>query len=235
MATEDRSALPQPFDEQAALDNLARLQRELEESRQRRKDASAAFDSFVSSFRKPGPTSAAAPRLEPRNVSPRLDQPLFPPSGRRRTRALPGAGLLAGGLVAIAAGVLVTRAWRGSATEDPQPLATAAVSSPAASATTPGAQDAARASAQSTPASTAPAELLAVRRVWVRVTADGQRVAEREIEAGTRIPLKGRTIVVRAGDAGAIRLWMQGQDRGPLGPDGIVATRTYTIAAPTGR
>ena len=41
--------------------------------------------------------------------------------------------------------------------------------------------------------------------VWMRVTVDGQRVVEREVPEGTRIPLNGSQIVIRAGDAGAVR------------------------------
>jgi hypothetical protein len=51
MHSPDRTQVP--FDEQAAAKHLERLQHELEESRRRRKDASAAFDKFVSSFRNP--------------------------------------------------------------------------------------------------------------------------------------------------------------------------------------
>ena len=60
MASDDQPQnTPAPFDEQTAAENLARVQRELEESRQRRKDASAAFDKFVSSFRKGSAEGAA--------------------------------------------------------------------------------------------------------------------------------------------------------------------------------
>ena len=47
-------------------------------------------------------------------------------------------------------------------------------------------------------------ELAAVRRVWIRATVDGARVVERELQANERVTLRpARTIVVRAGDAGA--------------------------------
>ena len=79
-------------------------------------------------------------------------------------------------------------------------------------------------------------EIHALRHVWVRVTVDGTRAVERELRADERVALpSGRTIVIRTGDAGAIRLTMNGQDRGTLGPEGEVVTRTFTAPAPTNR
>jgi hypothetical protein len=70
--------------------------------------------------------------------------------------------------------------------------------------------------------------------VWIRATADGVRVVERELRPDERIPLRAaRALVIRAGDAGAVRMSVNGQDRGVLGADGIVVTRTYN--APGGR
>jgi len=79
-------------------------------------------------------------------------------------------------------------------------------------------------------------EILALRRVWVRVIVDGTKAVERELRADERVALPpGRTIVIRTGDAGAIRLTMNGQDRGTVGPEGEVVTRTFTAPAPTKR
>jgi hypothetical protein len=64
------------------------------------------------------------------------------------------------------------------------------------------------------------------------VLVDGNREVERELEANAVVPLPaGRTYVVRAGDAGAVRFLLNGQDQGPLGRDGIVATRTFSAPA----
>jgi hypothetical protein len=64
----------------------------------------------------------------------------------------------------------------------------------------------------------------------VRVLADGERVIERELPANARVPVKAKkTIVIRAGDAGAVRLSIGGRDQGVLGPDGEVATRTFNV------
>ena len=75
-----------------------------------------------------------------------------------------------------------------------------------------------------------------MRKVWVRVLVDGQKVIERELPADARIPLTPISqIVVRAGDAGAVRVTIAGKDQGPVGRDGEVATRAFTITAPAVR
>lgn len=225
-----------PFDEQAALEHLDRLKHDLEQSRKRRKDASAAFDEFVGSFRKgPQDQKQAASRTETRTLSTRYDTappPSTQPHGRRKP--LPMAGILAGGAIAVAAGVLLTRAWRVNPSE-PAPNSPATIQTPApagsgaASEATPAASD-----DQTVPVG-ALTELIAVRDVWVRATVDGARVVERELEAGARVPLRGRTIVIRAGNAGAVRIVIDGQDRGTLGADGVVVTRTFTASTGPGR
>jgi uncharacterized protein DUF4115 len=231
MPTEHESHVP--FNEQAALEELERLQRALEESRQKRKDASAAFDQFVNSFRKepgrePRPEHAAWPRAE---VGPstlvrdsRIAPPILPAT---RRNPLPRAGIFAGAVVVIAAGVAVTRMWRAS---PPQSPASSSVSSavPGAPATTTPAR--LPTSESAVPAGTQ-SELRALRHVWVRATVDGKRVLERELNAGDRVPVNGRTIVIRAGDAGAVRVVIDGRDRGILGETGIAVTRTYTSSA----
>jgi cytoskeleton protein RodZ len=73
-------------------------------------------------------------------------------------------------------------------------------------------------------------ELVTIRRVWLRVLVDGDRVLEREVPADTRVPLQAqKTIVIRTGDAGAVRLSLAGEDRGFLGREGEVVTRTFTV------
>ena len=72
-------------------------------------------------------------------------------------------------------------------------------------------------------------ELTTVRRVWLRIVVDGQRTVEREIPAGERIPINPQqSVTIRAGDAGAVRVAVNGKDSGPFGTDGFPATRTFT-------
>jgi hypothetical protein len=129
--------------------------------------------------------------------------------------------------------LIVSWLWGGSGNG---PDATPGDSRPAAA---PAAQSPpATAPAQPTPvASTGPARALNVvlmtsRPVWTRVTVDDRKVIEREIPGGQTIPLGAdRAIVIRAGDAGAIRVIVDGKDSGVLGRDGQIALRTFTAPA----
>ena len=127
------------------------------------------------------------------------------------------------------------------------PQRTADTSSPAADTTPPSSDQTPSASAPSTAAAapaeppaaasaTSGSEITTVRPVWLRVIADGERVVERELPAGTRIPFEAqKTIVIRTGDAGAVRLTIRGEDQGTLGRDGQVVTRSFTVPAGTPR
>jgi hypothetical protein len=157
------------------------------------------------------------------------------PASKRRTRALvPRA--LGGAALLVASVVLLMRPWKAvrSETAASPPTGGAPITTSAPATTTP---DPAAAPAPA-PAPAAPAaadahalqgELNVQRRVWVRVLLDGERAVEREVPAGTRIPLQAdRAIVIRAGDAGAVRVTINGVDRGPLGKDAEIITRTFT-------
>jgi hypothetical protein len=77
------------------------------------------------------------------------------------------------------------------------------------------------------------AELTTTRDVWVRVIADGARVLERQLPAGSRVPFTAqKTIVIRTGNAGAVRLSIHGKDHGALGLEGQVVTRTFSVPRP---
>jgi hypothetical protein len=150
------------------------------------------------------------------------------------------------GRIALAAVALLTLvllvAWlgRGSRGES--------ISTPRENA--PAAAQAAPAPATQTPSSTTPAApsqpgptpvastgapravnvvLMTSRPVWTRVTVDDRKVIERELPGGQTIPLGAdRTILIRAGDAGAIRVIVDGKDAGVLGRDGQIASRTFS-------
>jgi cytoskeleton protein RodZ len=169
--------------------------------------------SSLDDFAQEGPVTPGSPpvRSIPAALAPVRTSPL--------RRAAPLIGI-------VAVGVLAVFLWsRGGALEESAPPEAAVVSSapPAPGQTAPSAA----VSATQTPPPAA--EVATSRRVWMRVTVDGQRVVEREVPEGTRIPLTGSQIVIRAGDAGAVRVSIAGQDQGALGPAGQVATRTFSV------
>jgi hypothetical protein len=144
-------------------------------------------------------------------------------AGNHRTRAI-WFGTAA---AVVLAGLVVKQSWFGAADEPP---VTRASATPATAASAPVAPRPAANQPPAAPPSAAPAaasEIVAVRGVWVRVVVDGVKAVERELRAGEHVPLAaGRTAVIRAGDAGSLRLTIDGQDRGTLGPEGEVITRT---------
>ena len=186
---------------------------------------------FVEPF-KPEPAHADAETVD--ELPPREFEPARPQKRRARSlapRLLGGAGIL------VASILLLTRPWKSVRSES-----TAAPSPGGGTPTTasaPATPEPAQAAAAQPPAAAAvetpramQAELNVERRVWVRVLVDGERVIERELAPGTRIPLQAdRAIVIRAGDAGALRLTLNGTDRGLLGREGEIVTRTFTAAA----
>ena len=237
------------------VEDLERFRQEIERYRARRKAVSDEFEGFVQGFKKPiEPAPAPPPVIRATAAPPREPLPVRPPaavtpssfaeqravraapapltpavipsvapaSRRSVSRALPLLVLV--GLMVLAAVWLWTPRRGPATTERPQ--------SAAAAPTTP---ETPRAPAAVTPAP-APAppssqsELTTTRSVWIRVIADGARVVNRELPAGARVPFKAeRTIQIRAGDAGAIRLSIGGRDQGPLGRDGEVVTRSFTV------
>lgn len=67
-----------------------------------------------------------------------------------------------------------------------------------------------------------------MRRCWVRVVVD-DRTDARELEPGEDIRLEARrTIVLRAGDAGALSVELNGRVLPPLGNAGQVVERRFT-------
>jgi Domain of unknown function (DUF4115) len=275
------------FNEQAALEELERLQRQIEESRRLQRQATDDFDAFVRSFARsptphpPGVTPAAHPagvRAQPRTIGALTRDVPSPPAGPNpatlppKTRVekveekveaetaergpipppqfdqsvsvegaepsvIPAALAPASDVrprrgvvlvVAVAALVLAIVIWRALSPSPvaPEPAA-GQIAEPATPATVP------TPTASPAPAPVPPAELTTSRRVWVRVMVDGERVIERELEANARVPLTPkRQIVIRAGDAGAVRLSIDGQDQGVFGQEGFPITKTFIVKTP---
>jgi hypothetical protein len=71
--------------------------------------------------------------------------------------------------------------------------------------------------------------LRAVRAVWVRVDVDGRRAVGRVVRAGEQLTYRAeREVAVRAGDAGALLISVNGRQPAALGRDGVVLTKRLT-------
>jgi hypothetical protein len=260
MTTGDRAA--PHFDEKAALDELERLQQAIVESRRRRGETIDEFDAWVRSFRRgsdrvverdtsPAPRETQAPAREtppppidvPRpehetafdpvppaasipapQIAPEAADPVPVAQGRRLSVS---TWVVAGAVVAVVLSAAILR--RGSSPANETPPQTSAAPPPTQQPHAPAA------AAATVPVKTGgiQAEIVTLRPVWIRVLADGRKTVERELKADTHLPIHAeQSIVIRAGDAGALRVSIGGQDQGPLGRDGIVATRTFTAKPP---
>lgn len=72
-------------------------------------------------------------------------------------------------------------------------------------------------------------ELDASRNVWMRLLVDGETVSNRIVKEGEHLSLDAERLVeVRIGDAGAVRLTVNGEARGLLGRPGQVLTQRIT-------
>jgi hypothetical protein len=164
------------------------------------------------------PASTTAQEITPQQP---MNEP--PVSGAGAPRAQPWTRVLAGGAVILLTGVAVTTWMRNDASQPPSssdPTRTAQPVTPAPEPPAPAAE------APASPGS----EIVTIRPVWMRVLVDGERVFEREMPANTRVPLSAqKTIVIRTGDAGAVRLSIRGVDQGFLGREGEVLTRSFTV------
>jgi hypothetical protein len=168
-----------------------------------------------------------------------LDRPLPPAQAPSVPAAFTPApartGRSHGGLIALAAVIVLAAAvvvWRMLPSASPDQAESTAPNvsaSQAPSASTP--PPAAVAPAPAVQARPPKAELTTLRRVWVRVLVDGERALERELDADVRVPFDPKAlIVVRAGDAGALRVSIDGKDQGALGRDGFPVTRTFPVS-----
>jgi hypothetical protein len=257
------------FNEQAALEELERLQRAIEASRRKRGQSVEAFDAFVRSFKTTTRTQEDAktdavpvlPPSEPRTEAPPVTLQDVAPSASPEEATSSATGIAASipfdepapavqgstrprewvtGRMALVVGIGVLVAAGATLMILPRrsPPASATVAQPLATPQAP-------TSAPSIPAPAIPPavdrdglriEFTAVKPVWVRVTVDGERALERELRTGDRVPFKAQhTIVIRAGNAGAVRVAIGGQDQGLLGREGDVVNRTFNQAAGRGK
>jgi hypothetical protein len=210
-------------------EDLDRLRDELAAARRVREGKEREFEQFVKAFREAPP--AAPPSQTVRRIPAALVEPPRQVLHDRPSRH----GVKTLGVVSVAALLLVAWAWwPAGEVEAPHFPEVPAQTPPAAApdAAPAAAPPAARTAAPAPPAEPPAAlnvELTTDRVVWMRVTVDGRQLFEREVPAGEKIPLRGdQRIIVRAGDAGGVRLTVNGRDEGLLGADGQVVTRTLT-------
>ncbi len=145
------------------------------------------------------------------------------------------------GRLGIAAAVVVlvliaTWLWRGmeSGGTTAAPAAQTVPDTPKPAEPTPVASTGPLDGARGGPARALNIVLITSRPVWTRVTVDDRKVIEREIAGAQTIPLGAdRAITIRAGDAGAVKLVVDGKDLGVMGRDGQIASRTFS--APSAR
>jgi hypothetical protein len=217
-------------DDRRILDELEALQQAIRNSRATRERDEAAFDAQLQVFeaREPVPASGpiVSPAVEP--VAPIYVPavgPLFDDTDPPDATAPPRSrrGLVAGGVAALAlASVALSWARSGRTTSAPEPTP---VSAPAA-ARAP--EEAARPIPAADPHALR-VDVTSLRRVWLRVSVDGRIALEREVGPGEQMPFGAdRSIVIRAGDAGAVTVRVGAADQGPLGRDGQVVTRAFT-------
>jgi cytoskeleton protein RodZ len=245
------------FDERRVIGELVQLQAAIRASREKRERAQAAFDAQLSTFRAPteavrpdagvtmtpgalpvpvprrqpeGPVTIAAvetapPPLAVEPVEAKLTAaPTLSIPQRRGLQARSRAIVGAIGFVGLAVLVwLLLRAPEEPAAARPDTRPSAAAQPAPAPAQAPA----------PAPADPHPLriDIVTLRKVWMRVVVDGRIAIERELPEGERLPFGAdKTIVVRAGDAGAVSVRVGSEDQGTLGGDGQVVTRTFTVA-----
>lgn len=232
--------------QEAALEELERFGRDIQRYREQRQALGEEFETFVRGFKVPPdaarPAAHASVPLPPREPAPTLtpaetqifETPateLSPPAMTAPPTAAktPVAAIAAGAAILVGGGLLAAFLWNRSPDAAPEPTATPDPAA-AAPAPAPAAQPApAPVQAAPAPPSTG-SEIVAERQVWMRVIVDGEKVLEREVPAGTKIPLNAeKTIVIRTGNAGAVRLSIRGGPATLIGREAEVVTRSFTV------
>ena len=238
-------------DKHPAPEDVEKLQEQLFEVREQRKRVEAEFDAFTKSFRTgqsqeflraraaSAPIGRGHTRAAGGIVSPQAE-PEAPQTAHdvtharvdpRPARRISVAILAVAGIAVVLVAAFVIRDRNAQSVVD-----TPVTAQPTPSDPVPAPAPAASEATTAPPPAPAQSDgsgvnvtLVTRRRAWLRVTIDGKRAFEREVGAGERIPLRGdRSIVIRAGDAGAVAVIWNGRDAGSIGRDGVVATREFT-------
>lgn len=246
---EERGQDRQPFDERAALEELERLRANIDRLRSKRTDAGVRFEQLVRSVRTTGrppdadmvaapassldanqPSIGIAPDHDAAQAAPAPQHPAKAPAARPRMGAR--GALIGGAVMLLAASGVVTWTLR-KAPRQPPPDPSSSAPAPEPMIRTPPSappQPSPTTSPQSEIVTSSPSEIVTSQAAWVRILADGERVLERELPPGARVPVAAaKTLTIRTGNAGAVRVFIRGKDQGPLGAEGAVVTRTFAL------
>jgi hypothetical protein len=244
------------FDERRVLDELEQLELAIRASREKRERVQADFDAQLRAFEPlslprtpsappraasipmPGPVEPEPARPVPSGsaavsevVTGERPQPVASPSSTPDASRGPSRRLLVGlAAAAVVVSFAVVRVI--NRTPDARPPSSAQrQTAPAAAVGAPPPPPASK-PVQTVDPHPLRIDLTTLRRVWLRVAVDGRIAIEREVAAGEQLPFGAdRSIVVRAGDAGAVTVSVGGADQGPIGHDGQVLTRSFAAPA----
>jgi cytoskeletal protein RodZ len=167
------------------------------------------FQPKVSVVSEPSPTPT--PSLKP---SPKPTVAVYGPPVKPTPKPSPSVAATSPAPAAVASVVPSSASPQASPTASAAPVGAA---SPAAGATP----------APSPTPSTGRLELVIQERSWVEVRANGRLVFEGLMRPGQRRTVNGETIEVTAGNAGGVRIFINGADSGVLGDRGMVVTKTF--------
>jgi len=152
-----------------------------------------------------------------------IRQPGFP------VRALVAAAASFGALALMGTGLWMFWPFGTDTSKAETPASVAAPSKPAAASSV----SAAVRSPIADPRSPLSIRLAAKETSWVRITADGRVTAERIFRPGETENIRAsREVSIRAGDAGAVTVAVDGRQPVALGREGEVVTRRFTVEAP---
>ena len=191
--------------------------------------------------------------LDPEAAVARLAEPPTAPAGRsgnagsstaapaaageqRSSRGLPSAAALLAVLIAVALVGFVAYQY-GQYRDQSTAVAPVAVPSPGASdspagaAETPVAESTPVVAPAPSPVSTRPQLGITLTETsWLRVVVDGKVAMEGTFPAGTAKTFAGKVATVRIGNAGGVRIAVDGRPVGKLGADGDVVERRFALA-----
>ena len=156
---------------------------------------------------------------------------------RRSLKTAVVAAATIGGLAVMGIGLWL---YRPSETPAASGEATASGQTSSSAAKTSSTASNARTTASRPPVVTKPGfvsvNVAAKRNSWIRVTVDGRVTAERIFKAGeTQQVTNAREVSVRAGDAGAVMVSVDGRQATALGREGEVVTRRFAAEVPRAR